>query len=206
MGVNCYCNYQSEQGSIPVPPLDKTIDVSNNVKNIDELNRQESYNRIFSINKNDLKTIQSIKKENEDEKNNNNIKEIENNKNDNNDNDDNNNIIKEEDSNFNKKINSISTQITEEKFNSFINEKIKEIELKFGQINQDKKKEYMNNKDKNLVFKSPLFFKETNISYYGSWNPTEIKKEGWGILIDKDGNKYERGWKNDSIEGYGRII
>ncbi len=67
MGVNCYCNIESEPGSIPVPPLDKTIDVSNNVKNIDDSNQQETYNRFFTLKKNELKTAQSIKKEKEEE-------------------------------------------------------------------------------------------------------------------------------------------
>ena len=52
----------------------------------------------------------------------------------------------------------------------------------------------------------PLFFKEINIKYYGSWDPASYQKEGWGILIDKEGNKYEGGWEKDTMDGYGRII
>ena len=191
MGSNCYCNVQSEPGSVPVPPLDKTIDVSKDANNIDNYNRQESYSRIFSINKNELKPIRSIKNNEkvEEEKDNDNLKKVE--------------EIKSLE-NFEKGLLLCSTQIAEEQFTSLINEKIKKIEIKFGQINQAKKLAYT--KNKNIIFKPPLFFKDSNIFYYGSWNPSTCKKEGWGITIDKEGNKYEGAWKNDLMNGYGRMI
>ncbi len=202
MGVDCYCNLRSEQGNIPVPPLDKPVDPSNNIKNNDEFNRQETYNRVITIVKNDIKT--SNKKDKESNSNNNNNLILEKKENDNDNNNDNNNI--EQNSDFDKKINSCSTQITEEEFNSKINKKILDIELKFGKIDQNKKDEYTKNIDEKIIFKSPLLFKETNFAYFGSWDSLNIKKEGWGILIDKDGNKYEGSWKKDIMDGYGRII
>jgi len=193
MGLDCYCNCHTEQGSIPVPPVDKTVDPINNLKN-EELNYQEAYNRNFTTNKNDFKTNQSNKNDYE----NNNIS-----------NNDKYNNIKNTEKNiseFDKNIKLYSIEMTEEEFISKINKKIKEIDSKFGSINQNKKDEYIKNKEKNIIFKSPLFFKETNNIYFGSWDIKTLKKEGWGILLDKVGNKYEGGWDKDIIDGYCRII
>lgn len=202
MGVDCYCNKNSEQGNIPVPSLDKIEDISNKKENNEKFNRQETYNRIFTINRNDLKTVPSNKNENDNI--NNSIKNEEKNLNNiNNNNNSNNN----NDSEFDKHISKFTTKISEDNFNSEINIKIKEIELQFGKINQDKKDELIKSKDiKKIIFKSPLLFKESNIKYFGTWNPKTLKKEGWGILIDKDGNIFEGGWENDIIDKYGRII
>lgn len=200
MGVDCYCNKNTEQGNVPVPPLDKTVDASNNKENYDKDKSQETYNRIFTINKNELKTVPSNKNENDD------INNVQKNsqdhipKNNCNVNNDNSN------SEFDKNIIKYSSQITEDKFNSQINKTIKDIESKLGEINQNQKDDYIYNKNKKIIFKLPLFFKETNIKYYGSWDPALYQKEGWGILIDKEGNKYEGGWEKDTMDGYGRII
>ena len=196
MGVDCFCNKNVEQGNIQVPPLDKIENISNNKEKNEKLNRQETYNKVFTINKNDLKTVPSNKNENENNNENNNINEIKENIINNN--------INNNNSDFDANINKYLTQITEDKFYSQINTKIKEIESKFDKINQNKKDEYI--KDKNILFKPPLFSKETNITYFGSWDPKAYKKEGWGIMIDKEGNKYEGGWEKDLMNGYGRII
>lgn len=188
MGLDCYCNIQTEQGSIQVPQIDNTFDPINNFKK-EELNFQETYNRIFSTNKND--------NENNNNNYNNNLNNIEINNNI--------NVINNEQE-FDKKIKLYSNEITEEEFSSKKNVKIKEIESKLGAINQNKKDEYIKNSNKNIIFKSPLFFKKTNYIYFGSWDIDILKKEGWGILIDKDGNKYEGGWEKDVINGYCRII
>ena len=82
MGVDCYCNFKTEQGNIPVPPLDKEVEPSNNIKNFDELNRQETYNRVITVNKND-KTSQHNKKDSESKSNNNYIINLENKENNN---------------------------------------------------------------------------------------------------------------------------
>ena len=197
MGIDCYCYHNSDPGSIPVPPLDRPVTVSNNLKKYEDLKHQESYNRVLT--RNEHKTVKSSKKDNEYDKDNNNnfYNLIINN---------NNNIIIQNDSNFDKYINSFYKEITEEQFNSLMNEKIKEIQLKFGQINQDKKYEYINKFDENIIFKSPLVKEETNIAYFGSWDYINLVKKGWGILIDQKGNIYEGGWENDSMNGYGRII
>ena len=203
MGVDCYCNKNTEQGNIPVPPLDKTIDASNNKENNDKFNHQDTYNKIFTINKNELKSVPSNKNENDNINNDHqNQKDIIDNNNYDNINKDNDNINSE----FDKKISKYSSEITEDTFNSQINTRIKDIESKLGEINQNKKDEYVYNKNKKIIFKSPLFFKEINTTYYGSWDPISYQKEGWGILIDKEGNKYEGSWEKDIMDGYGRII
>ena len=79
MGNNCYCNIPTESGNIHVPPLDKTEDVSNNNIKNDESIPQEAYNRIFTIKKNELKTVPSNVAENENGNNDNIIINLENN-------------------------------------------------------------------------------------------------------------------------------
>ena len=71
MGIDCYCYHNSDPGSIPVPPLDRPVTVSNNLKKYEDLKHQESYNRVLT--RNELKTVQSSKKDNEYDKDNNNI-------------------------------------------------------------------------------------------------------------------------------------
>ena len=46
-----------------------------------------------------------------------------------------------------------------------------------------------------------LLFNSNNMIYSGSWN-AKFLKEGFGISIDKDGNKYIGNWKDDKFDGY----
>ena len=46
--------------------MDKIVDTSNNKENFDKHKSQETYKRIFTINKNELKTAPSNKNENDD--------------------------------------------------------------------------------------------------------------------------------------------
>ena len=213
MGTNCYCNIPTELGSIHVPPLDKTEDVSNNNIKNDESIPQEAYNRLFTIKKNELKTVPSNVEQKENENNDNKIINLEDNNdidnNNENNNKNNNNANNKEEKikeMFEKGLKVVSKEITEEEFSSLIDQKIKSIEYNLQPINDNEKKKYCENKEKNIIFKPPLVFNKSNIKYYGSWNPITMKKEGWGILIDQDGNKYEGGWENDMINGYGRLI
>ena len=50
-----------------------------------------------------------------------------------------------------------------------------------------------------------LLFKNNNAIYKGMWN-INGEKEGFGIFIDKEGNKYTGGWKEDKFNGFGRLI
>jgi hypothetical protein len=206
MGNNCYCNIPTESGNIHVPPLDKTEDVSNNNIKNDESIPQEAYNRIFTIKKNELKSVPSNVEENEN--NDNNIINLENFNDIDNNNDKNKKNNKEDKVKemFDKGLKVVSKEITEEEFSSLIDQKIKNIENNLQPINDNEKKKYCENKEKSFIFKPPLVFNKTNIKYFGSWNPIIMKKEGWGILVDQDGNKYEGGWENDMINGYGRLI
>ena len=48
-------------------------------------------------------------------------------------------------------------------------------------------------------------FNENKMLYMGMWNISGIK-EGYGIMLDSKGNKYQGGWLNDLFEGWGRLI
>lgn len=59
--------------------------------------------------------------------------------------------------------------------------------------------------DKNLFTKDAYKFKHNNAIYKGSWNASG-KREGYGIYIDENGNKYEGHFLNDKFNGLGRLI
>ena len=190
MGVDCYCNFSSEPGSIPVPPLDNSNNYNKLKKSNSQQNDQDAYNKKSTQNiKNDKRFIQS---ENSNNLNNNN---------------NNGRIIKNlTDEEFEKIINENCKRISEEKFFLLIKGKVKEIETELGEINQTKKKEYISHKNKNIIYKSPLYFQENKYIYFGTWSKGTFQKEGWGILIDEKGNKYEGGFQSDKLDGYCRII
>jgi hypothetical protein len=47
---------------------------------------------------------------------------------------------------------------------------------------------------------------EKNVFYQGQWNQGTKSKEGFGVLIDKDGSKYMGNFKNNQKSGYGVLI
>jgi hypothetical protein len=53
--------------------------------------------------------------------------------------------------------------------------------------------------------KDPIFFPEEGFSYKGSWNYNG-RKEGYGVMIKKDGSRYDGFWVDDKYEGRGRLI
>ena len=110
------------------------------------------------------------------------------------------------DSEFEKIINEHSTELSEEKFFLLIKGKIKEIDNELGEINQSIKKEYLEQNNPNIINKSPLYFSSTKNTYFGTWSKNTFQKEGWGIIIDENGNKYEGAFKSDKLDGYCRII
>jgi len=198
MGIDCYCNFRSEPGSIPVPQLDNSANNNKKFrKNNSQSNDQDVDNKISFNNTNEQKL-----EKNEDINNN----DINNNDNDN-DNNSNNQIYNNlTESEFEKIINEHSKGLTEEKFFLLVKGKIKEIETELGDINQSKKKDYISQKNQNIIYKPPLYFSESKYAYFGTWSRQNLQKEGWGILIDEKGNKYEGGFKSDKIDGYGRLI
>ena len=200
MGVDCYCNFRSEPGSIPVPPTENSVNSHRKIRNIN--NHSNNHNMKKKVSFNIINEQNLIKNEN-----------INKNINKKNNESENNNDIESEklmkcitDSEFEKIINEHSTELSEEKFFLLIKGKIKEIETELGEINESKKKEYLSQKDKNIINKSPLYFSSTKNTYFGTWSKNTLQKEGWGILIDEQGNKYEGGFKSDKLDGYCRII
>ena len=99
---------------------------------------------------------------------------------------------------------SYAEYIVDEVFEKANKPEIIEIEKKLKSINQDnnKIKELINGK---LLDRPALLFKKNNEIYKGMWN-INGEKEGFGIFIDKEGNKYIGGWKEDKFNGYGRLI
>ena len=193
MGVECYCNFHPEPGSIPVPQLENSVNYQKNLKNNNsQPNDQDAYNKIST--QNNINEQRIIKNENPNSLNNKN-------------NNINGGIIKNlTEEEFEKVIIENSKEITEEKFLLLIKGKIKEIENELGEINQSKKKEYISKMNKNIIYKSPLYFTGNKYTYFGTWLKNSLQKEGWGILIDEKGNKYEGGFQSDKLDGYCRII
>ena len=52
--------------------------------------------------------------------------------------------------------------------------------------------------------RKPLLLKDGSV-FHGTWNCLG-QKHGFGVLISKEGSKYEGQWENDSICGFGRYI
>ena len=51
MGVECYCNFHPEPGSIPVPQLENSVNYQKNLKNNNsQPNDQDAYNKISTQN------------------------------------------------------------------------------------------------------------------------------------------------------------
>jgi len=195
MGVDCYCNFRSEPGSIPVPQAENSDNNHKKIRNIN--NNPNNQNMKNKISFNNINEHNQIKNENI-----NNIINKNNNENNNSG-----KLMKcITDSEFEKIINEHSTEISKEKFLLLIKGKIKEIETELGEINESKKKEYLSQKNQNIINKSPLYFSSTKNTYFGTWSKNTLKKEGWGIIIDENGNKYEGGFKSDKLDGYCRII
>ena len=92
--------------------------------------------------------------------------------------------------------------IDETVYEKKLNPKVKEIENNLEIIEEKFESEILNLK---LFKRGPLLFKNNNMIYNGSWN-SKFLKEGFGIAIDKDGNKYTGNWKDDKFEGNGRLI
>ncbi len=95
--------------------------------------------------------------------------------------------------------------ITDTEYHNAINKDILELERNLDPINQvnDKIKDLID-EDK-LIDRPPLLFNNNNFIYKGMWN-INGEKEGFGVFLEKDGNKYIGGWKQDKFHGYGRLV
>ena len=93
--------------------------------------------------------------------------------------------------------------IDDNAYDKAMNQKVKEIENNLDTIEEEKFESEIHNLK--LFKRPPLLFKSNNMIYNGSWN-SKFLKEGYGISIDKDGNKYVGYWKEDNFDGNGRLI
>ena len=104
---------------------------------------------------------------------------------------------------FDFNLNTIGHFIPESEFEKSIDNNVKEVERNLGPLKYDKN-EYQK-KYKNVFKKPPIKFFDEGSIYKGEWN-IQGKKHGYGILITKEGSKYEGFWKNDHLDGIGRFI
>ena len=112
----------------------------------------------------------------------------------------NNNLTIEEE--FSLNLEKIAKLIPPEENNSELNKytskNILQIEKNLSDINN-------NENYPNTIIKEAYEFKN-NIIYKGSWNINNYKKEGFGILIDEEGNKYTGNFIDDKMNGKGRLF
>ena len=112
----------------------------------------------------------------------------------------NNNLTIEEE--FSLNLEKIAKLIPPEENNSelnkYTNKNILQIEKNLSDINN-------NENYPNTIIKDAYEFKN-NIIYKGSWNINNYKKEGFGILIDEEGNKYIGYFQDDLMNGKGRLF
>ena len=179
----CTCINKLDPGSVPVPAEDNSNNLNNNIgQNIQKSNSNQN---IFYINENNIKKLNiTQKKETLNENYGTGISKIK--------------LLLE------NKIKKYAEIINSQKLNEYILPQIKKTEETLGPINITEKEKCLKN-DSQLVELDTLLFFNNKFIYKGTWN-ISCQKEGWGILIDSNGNKYEGGWKNDKFSGYGRLI
>ena len=135
----------------------------------------------------------------------------------NNEEDENNNNIKLKSQNINNQIkeNSVEDEFTinlekigklipneenNSEINKYTNKNILEIEKNLSEFDSSEQNTYSN-----TIIKEAYKF-DNNIIYKGSWNINNYKKEGFGILIDEEGNKYIGYFQDDLMNGKGRLF
>ena len=118
----------------------------------------------------------------------------------------NNNKIKENsiEDEFNINLDKIGKLIPNEENNSelnkYTNKKIIKIKKNLSEFDSSEQNKYLN-----TIIKEAYKF-DNNIIYKGSWNINNYKKEGFGILIDEEGNKYIGYFQDDLMNGKGRLF
>jgi hypothetical protein len=104
---------------------------------------------------------------------------------------------------FDNNLTAIGNYVDEEEFDNSINSSVKEIDQMLGPL-KFKEEEYRS-KFKNIFKKPPIKFHDEGSIYKGDWN-IQGKKHGYGVLVTKEGSKFEGFWKNDQLDGIGRFI
>lgn len=104
---------------------------------------------------------------------------------------------------FDLNLNKIGNYIQESEFENAVDQNVKDVEKVLGSLNYNQN-EYKN-KYRNVFKKPPIKFFDEGSIYHGEWN-VQGKKHGYGILVTKEGSKYEGFWKNDFLDGIGRFI
>ena len=111
--------------------------------------------------------------------------------------------------NFDKKIKEFAEYISEEEFKEKEDNPIIQKLEEFLQNNiyniNDNININKNNSDQKIFTRQPLLFKKDKSVYKGSWN-YQGKKEGFGIYIDSNGNKYKGNWSEDQFNGEGILL
>lgn len=60
------------------------------------------------------------------------------------------------------------------------------------------------NEVKNVRVRKSTIVLENNTKYKGEW--LNNKKDGFGVLINAEGEVYDGNWANDQIEGFGKFV
>ena len=109
---------------------------------------------------------------------------------------------------FKEKMQPYVKIITENEYEEAIPNSLKNIEKNLEELDQNHEKiqQIINSLDQqtNITYPS-LLINENKQIYTGMWNISGVK-EGYGILLDAKGNKYQGGFLDDYFEGYGRLI
>jgi hypothetical protein len=104
-----------------------------------------------------------------------------------------------------KRMMKVGKYITEELFNSKLNETVLLIynNKSFNDLKNITPVRKLHQK-LDYIEKGPVEL-HTGIFYKGEWN-TNLKRNGYGVLIHTDGSRFEGFWENDNIHGFGRYI
>jgi len=108
--------------------------------------------------------------------------------------------ILSEDEIFDINIQKIAKKVSDSEILQLTNDNIKNLEKSISKFNDDDSSNYPD-----TIKRDSYKFTNDNSIYKGSWNKNG-KKEGFGIYIDKNGNKYSGYFLNDLFNGKGRLI
>jgi hypothetical protein len=93
--------------------------------------------------------------------------------------------------------------------NLYKSEHILKVEAKFGQFNKDGYLKHYKATDKQFTTDVNLYYVRILVisgCYYSGYVDINYKRNGYGILLKKNGKKYEGNWINNAFTGWGRFI